>query len=65
VPLSNFRQPLEKAEIRERNQASLFATLGIRLAKVPLGRVQNWIAVNPESLRIQGFFVDHPNGHER
>jgi hypothetical protein len=36
-PLSNFRQPFEKAEIRERNQGSPFATLGIT-AKDAAGR---------------------------
>src|SRR5260370_32922604 len=30
VPLSNFRQAFENAKIRERNQGSPFATLGIR-----------------------------------
>jgi hypothetical protein len=30
VPLSNFRQRFEKAKIRERNQGSLFAILGIK-----------------------------------
>ena len=71
MPLSNFRQVFDKAEIRERDQALLLATLGISHKPLKNEVHDYFLEFSPihamEKVRIRAMLHDrryNTNGHK-